>query len=86
MVVRCELKIPSLGVTVRHHSASLVMLISYPCDGTFNLYITTIKVSYNLTPATVSTNLTCCRLPFAKLFLLQKNKINKLEVTSHDYV
>ena len=25
MVVRCELKIPSLGVTVRHHSASLVM-------------------------------------------------------------
>ena len=36
MVVRCELKIPSLGITVRHHSASLVMPNSYPRDGIFN--------------------------------------------------
>ena len=35
MVVRCELKIQSLGITVRHLSASLVMPNSYP-DGIFN--------------------------------------------------
>ena len=29
MVVRCELKIPSLGISVRQHSASLVMPNSY---------------------------------------------------------
>ena len=44
MVVRCELKIPSLGITVRHHSASLVMPNSYPRDGIFNLQLTTITV------------------------------------------
>ena len=75
MVVRCELKILSLRITVRHHSASLVMLDSYRCDGIFNLHITTIRNYYNLTPATVSTDLHCCRLPFAELFSLQKNKI-----------
>ena len=48
MVVRCELKIPSLGITVRHHSASLVMPNSYPRDGIFNPHLTTIKDSYNL--------------------------------------
>ena len=32
MAVRCELKIPSLGITVRHHSASLVMPNIYPRD------------------------------------------------------
>ena len=31
-----ELKIPSLGITVRHHLASLVLPNSYPCDGIFN--------------------------------------------------
>ena len=38
MVVRCELKIPSLGMTVRHHSASR--------DGIFNSHVTAIKDSY----------------------------------------
>ena len=47
MVVRCELKIPSLGITVRHHSASPVMPNSYPRDGIFNQYLTSIKDSYN---------------------------------------
>ena len=49
MVGRCELKIPSLGITVRHHSASLMMPNSYPRDGIFNPHITTIKDSYNFT-------------------------------------
>ena len=46
IVVRCELKIPSLGITVRHHSASLVMPNSYPRDGIFNPHLTTINDSY----------------------------------------
>ena len=33
-------------VTVRNHSASLVMPNSYPRDGIFNQYLTTIKDSY----------------------------------------
>ena len=50
MVVRCELKIPSLGITVRHHSASLVLPNSYmyPRDRIFNQHLTTIKDSYIL--------------------------------------
>ena len=48
MVVRCELKIPSLRITVRHHSASLVMLNSYPHDRIFNQHLTIIKISYTL--------------------------------------
>ena len=48
MVVRCELKIPSLGMTIRHHEASLVMPNSYPRDRTFNRHLTTIKDSYIL--------------------------------------
>ena len=47
-VVWCELKIPSLGITVRHHLASLVMPNSYPREGIFNQHLTTIKDSYNL--------------------------------------
>ena len=35
MVVRNELKIPSLGMTVPHHLASLVRPNSYPCDKIF---------------------------------------------------
>ena len=46
MVVQCELKILSLGITVRHHSASFVMPNSYPRDGIFNLHQTTIMDSY----------------------------------------
>ena len=49
MVVRCELKIPSLGMTVRYNSASLVMPTSYPRDGIFNPHLKTIKDSYNPT-------------------------------------
>ena len=35
-------------VTVRNHSASLVMPNSYPIDGIFNQHLTSIKDSYNL--------------------------------------
>ena len=48
MVVQCELKILLLAITVRHHSASLMMPKSYPHDGIFNPYLTTIKDSYIL--------------------------------------
>ena len=48
MVVRCELKILSLRITVRHHSASLVMPNSYPRDENSNPHLRTIKDSYNL--------------------------------------
>ena len=47
MAVRYELKIPSLGITVRHHSASLVMPDSYSRDGILNPHLTAIKGSYN---------------------------------------
>ena len=46
MVVRRRLKIPSLGIPVRHHSASLMMPNSYRRDQIFNLHLTTIKDSY----------------------------------------
>ena len=48
MVVRFELKILSLGMTVLHHSASLVMPNSYPCGGIFIPNLTTIRDSYIL--------------------------------------
>ena len=50
MAVRCELKITSLAITIRHYSASLLMLNSYSCDGIFNFnsHLTTIKDSYIL--------------------------------------
>ena len=47
MVVWCKLKVPSLRITVRHHSASLAMLNSYRRDGIFNPRLTAIKNSYN---------------------------------------
>ena len=43
MTVQCELKIPSLEITVRHHEAN-----SYPRDGIFNPHLLTIKYSYIL--------------------------------------
>ena len=49
MVVRYELKILSLGITVGHHSASLVMPNSYPRNRIFNPHLTTIKDSYIVT-------------------------------------
>ena len=42
-----KLKIPSLGITVRHHSASLVMLNSNPRVGSFNPHLTAIKGERN---------------------------------------
>ena len=48
MVVRYELKIPSLGITVRHHSANLVMPESYSRDGILNPHLTAFKgVTYS---------------------------------------
>ena len=43
-------------VTVRHHSASLVMPNSYPSDGIFNQHLTTIKDSYSLLPYFICAN------------------------------
>ena len=44
MVVWCKLKVPSLRITVRHHSA---MLNNYRNDRIFNPQLTAIKTSYN---------------------------------------
>ena len=55
MVLWCELKILLLGITVRHHSASLVMPNSYPCGGIFNPHLTTIKDSYHKKPSRKNT-------------------------------
>ena len=46
-VVWCKLKVPSLRITVRHHSTSLAMLTSYRRDRIFNPQLTAIKNSYN---------------------------------------
>ena len=48
MGVWCGQKNLSLGITVRHHSASLVMLISDPCDRFFYLHHTPMKDTYCL--------------------------------------
>ena len=42
-----QMKLPSLGITVRHHSTSLVMPNSYPRDGIFNPNLTTICIKAN---------------------------------------
>ena len=47
MVVLCKLKVPSLRITVWHHSASLAMLNIYRRDRIFNPQLTVIKNSYN---------------------------------------
>ena len=54
MVVRYRLKIPSLWMTVQHHSAQSLFGITqpniYPRDRIFSWHFTTIKDSYNLFP------------------------------------
>ena len=47
MVVWCKLKVPSLRITVWHHSASLAMLNNYRRDTIFNPQLTAITNSYN---------------------------------------
>ena len=44
MVVWCKLKVPSLRITVRHHSASLAMLNNYRRDRIFNPQLTALKI------------------------------------------
>ena len=44
MFVWCKLKVPSLRITVRHHSASLATLKSYRFDRIFNPQLTAIKM------------------------------------------
>ena len=46
MVVLFKLKIPSLVISVQHHSVSLVMHSCYPRGGIFNPHLTNIKDSY----------------------------------------
>ena len=46
-ILWCKLKVPSLRITVRHHSPSLAMLNSYHRDRIFNPQLTAIKNSYN---------------------------------------
>ena len=60
MVVLYDLKIPSLEITVRHHSANLVMSNSYPRYRIFNPHLTIIKESYNLNH--VNDDLNLCRV------------------------
>ena len=48
MDVWCGYKNSSLGITVRHHSASLVMLISDPRDRFLYPHHTSMKDTYNL--------------------------------------
>ena len=50
VVVWCELTIPSLGITARIHSASIVMPNSYPRDGILNPHLTTTKESHDQFP------------------------------------
>ena len=54
MALWCELKIPSFGIAVRYHTASLVMPNNYPRDG--NPHFTTIKDSYNLSGLQLQSN------------------------------
>ena len=86
MVVRCELKIPTLGITVRLHSASLVMSNSY---GIFSQHLTIIKDSYILAPVgfteipvgyarIVFPYLVCIDKPFIVLFNFLCNFIQQL--------
>ena len=44
MVVWCNLKVPSLRITVRHYSARLAMLNSYRRDRILNLQLIAIKI------------------------------------------
>ena len=46
MILRCELKMASLKIIVRHHSATLVVLNSYHREGIFNPLFTTMEDSY----------------------------------------
>ena len=48
MGVWCWIENPSLGITVRHHSASLVMPISDPRDRSFYPHHTPMKDTYSL--------------------------------------
>ena len=59
MVVRYELKIPSLGINVRHHPASLVMPDSYSRDGILSPHLTAIKDSYNACQVFLREVITC---------------------------
>ena len=43
-VILCKLKIPSIRITVRHHSASLALPNIYTRDGIFNPHLAAIKV------------------------------------------
>ena len=70
MVVWFELKTPWLRITVRHHSASLVMPNSYPREGSFNPNLTTIKDSCSLDISEV--------LIITELFLLLSSPISML--------
>ena len=62
---KCKAKISSLGITVQHHSLSLVMPNSYPHDITFNPHLTAIEDSSILTFAHAVTVLIsdCFTLP-----------------------
>ena len=44
MVVWCKFKVPSLRITVRHHSASLAMLNSYRRDRVFKRSSQSLKI------------------------------------------
>ena len=62
IVVWCKLKVPSLRITVRHHSASLTMLNSYRRDIIFNPQLTAVKNSYN------KVNVECSNICYTRIW------------------
>ena len=90
MVVRCELKIPSLGITVRHHSACLVMPNSYPRDGIFNTHPTTNKASYNKTTSVCASSLIywnirkCIWIQWTPCYMIVQRYLENLGVYAYE--
>ena len=74
--VQAKLKILSLGITVRHHSESLVNPNSYPCNGIFNLHLITIKDSNNLPYSGYGSD----RIKTIDLFLIFNLKILEVRI------
>ena len=50
MVVQFKLKIPSLGIMVRHHEPCFMKPNGFPRDRIFSLHLTPVKDSFSLIP------------------------------------
>ena len=65
----------SLGITVRHHSASLVMPISDPRDRFFYAHHTPMKDTYNIRPDKLS------QVPPAEVLIIGCDRHTEVPVT-----